>query len=176
MRQCCFLVGARGCGKSTLAHAAASLFGWQAVDVDDLLVDRLGMPIGDYFTRYGEERFRDIEQEIMQDIVETGDRQIFGTGGGCVVRPATRELLRQSGFPVVYLQASPAVLQDRLRLHLGDRPSLTGADPVAEVPVILAKREPWYQEVASATVAVDRPVESVVADLVRIVENSSNID
>ena len=75
------------------------------LDSDHAIEQRLGCSIREYFERQGEERFRDIETEVLGQLVQQA-HGVLSTGGGSVLREQNRDLLRQSG-QVFYLYASP---------------------------------------------------------------------
>lgn len=90
------LIGMPGCGKSTIAKKLAEISGLPAVDIDQRIVERINMPIRDFFARSGEARFRQIEAEILAEVtLQTG--QIIATGGGIVKDWENVRRLRQSG-------------------------------------------------------------------------------
>lgn len=90
------LIGMPGCGKSTIAKKMAEISGRPAVDNDQRIVERIGMPIRDFFAQQGEVRFRQIEAEILAEVtLQTG--QIIATGGGIVKDWENVRRLRQSG-------------------------------------------------------------------------------
>lgn len=90
------LIGMPGCGKSTIAKKLAEISGRPAVDIDQRIVERIGMPIRDFFAQQGEVRFRQIEAEILAEVtLQTG--QIIATGGGIVKDWENVRRLRQSG-------------------------------------------------------------------------------
>ncbi len=150
------LIGYRACGKSTAGRAVAALLGWPFVDADTALAERAGMSAGDHIRAHGEPAFRDLEQQVLADLL-AGDRaMVLATGGGVVLREANRTLLAARGGLVVYLDAPVAVLVERLTRHAGDRPSLTGAGVAVEVPRLLAEREPLYR--ATAQVVLDATI------------------
>ena len=90
------LIGMPGCGKSTIARKLAEISGRPAVDIDQRIVERIGMPIRVFFAQQGEARFRQIEAEILAEVtLQTG--QIIATGGGIVKDWENVRRLRQSG-------------------------------------------------------------------------------
>ena len=91
------------------------------LDSDHAIEQRLGCSIREYFERQGEERFRDIETDVLGQLVQQA-RGVLSTGGGSVLREQNRDLLRQSG-QVFYLHASPQEVFRRLR-HDRNRPLL----------------------------------------------------
>ena len=96
----------------------------------------------------GNSIFRDLEQQVLSDALADQEMSIISTGGGVVERAANRQALTQSNCKVIYLAASVGTVQTRLRRNLGGRPSLSGADPIAEAASMIKRRDPWYREVA----------------------------
>lgn len=169
------LIGYRGTGKSTVASRLAALLGCGVDDADEALEKRVGCSIAVLIRDRGEPAFRDEESRVLADLL---DRRggVLSTGGGVVLRPANRELLRGRGRPVVWLTASPAVVHDRIAADPATperRPSLVGpdgttpADLMADVTAALATREPLYRECAD--VAIDTSSEPPDAVARRIV-------
>lgn len=160
------LVGFRACGKSTVGRLLAARLAWPFVDADTAVEARLGMPIAAWFAAHGEPSFRDHEETALAGVLADDKPVVLATGGGAVLRPANRALLRERGGLVVYLEAPAAVIQERLRHGSGGRPSLTGGNVADEVPGLMAVREPLYREVASLVLPTGNSPTEVAARLV----------
>ena len=97
------LIGYRGTGKTTVARLLAERLGWQWLDADEELERRAGKTIAAIFADEGESAFRDLESQVLADLVQR-DRHIIALGGGVVLRPENRALIKQAGT-VVWLTA-----------------------------------------------------------------------
>jgi hypothetical protein len=86
------LVGMPGCGKSTVGRHLARHLGLPLVDSDHEIERRIGMPIRAWFDAHGEASFRDIEQQVI-DQLSSGNEAVLATGGGAVLRRANRDAL-----------------------------------------------------------------------------------
>lgn len=164
-----FLIGLMGAGKSTVGRLLARRLGKRFVDTDHEIEKRNGVTIPVIFEIEGEEGFRRREQEVLADLALEQD-QVLSTGGGIVLRPENRQVLRQGGF-VVYLSARPELLAERTR-HDKSRPLLNVADPLARLRELYIVRDPLYREVAHAEVETGRGapqqvVQAIVAALTR---------
>lgn len=148
------LVGLPGAGKSTVGRQLARRLGVNFVDSDHVIEERLGCSVREYFEREGEQAFRDLEQAVLAELVQ---RQgiVLSTGGGSVLRPANRQVLKAHGW-VVYLKSSPQELFKRLR-HDKTRPLLQGSDPLQKLKDLYQVRDPLYREVAHHSVETGRP-------------------
>jgi shikimate kinase len=157
------LVGLPGSGKSTVGKQLAKRLQLSFVDSDQEIENRLGCSIREYFEREGESAFRDVEQQVMAELL-AGPLAVLSTGGGVVLREANRAQLKHSG-KVFYLRATPEDLMRRLK-NDRTRPLLQVADPLAKLRELYAQRDPLYREVAHYVVETGRPT---VANLVNIV-------
>lgn len=147
-------VGLPGSGKSTVGRQLARRLGWHFLDSDQIIEQRIGLSIREFFEREGEEAFRDLEQAVIDELT-AGEPCVLSTGGGAVLRPANREHLRQRSH-AIYLHSLPEDVFRRLR-HDRNRPLLQVADPLARLRELYALRDPLYRESARLVVETGRP-------------------
>ena len=88
------LIAMPGGGKSTVGRQLARRLGLAFVDSDHEIEQRIGCSIKTFFEREGEERFRDIESEVLDEITAR-DSGVIATGGGIVLRELNRQRLRE---------------------------------------------------------------------------------
>jgi len=147
------LIGYRGTGKTTVARLLAERLGWQWLDADEELERRAGKTIAAIFADEGEPAFRDLESQVLADLVQR-DRHVIALGGGVVQRPENRALIKQAGA-VVWLTADPDTIQSRIAADATTsqrRPNLTTAGGLDEIRKLLTQREPFYRECASFSI------------------------
>jgi shikimate kinase len=160
-----FLIGPRGCGKTTAARLLAARLGWAWADADGMLEERAGRSIREVFADEGEAGFRDREAVVLGELAQLR-RHVIATGGGVVLREANRALLRR-GF-VVWLTADVDTLWQRIAADATTaqrRPDLCGGGP-AEVAEVVRLREPLYRACADLIVATaGRSPEEVVTEV-----------
>lgn len=140
------LVGLPGVGKSTLGSRLARRLGLSFVDCDNAIEKRLGESISVFFAREGEAVFRDQEEILLAELLES-PQAVIATGGGAVVRAGNRRLLRERSV-CLYLRAEPEDLLVRLRRSTR-RPLLQAADLESRLTTLAREREPLYREAAS---------------------------
>lgn len=164
------LIGLPGSGKSTVGRQLARRLQVPYWDSDHVIEDRLGCSVREYFEREGEQRFRDIESQAIDELTLSSEG-VLSTGGGAVLRPENRAHLH-SRTRVVYLNSSPEDLIRRLR-HDRNRPLLQVADPLARLRELHAQRDPLYRETAHIVVDTGRPS---VSSLVQVILGHLEID
>jgi shikimate kinase len=158
------IVGYRGTGKTTVGRLLADQLGWAFADCDDFIEAAAGQSVTDIFAAEGEAGFRDREAAVLRELCAR-ERHVVATGGGAVLRPANRELLRGAGF-VAWLTASPETIWSRLQTDpttAARRPNLTSAGGIDEVRTLIAAREPLYREVADFVADADTPSPDAIA-------------
>lgn len=142
------LVGFMGSGKSSVGRLLANRLGAPFIDLDDRIAAEAGRAIPEIFQDDGEEAFRDRETASLRTLAEEPP-SIVACGGGAVLRPENRGLLRELGT-VVYLQVDAEEAVRRCPTGTG-RPLLANRSP-EDVARLLESREPLYAEVADLVV------------------------
>ena len=141
------LLGFMGSGKTTIARGLDPDF----VDMDALLEDRLGMPIARFFEEKGEAAFRQLEEEVLADLLKTD--KVISTGGGIVISPRNRALLKQNPDNI-YLKADFETLYQRISADKDNQRPLFLKNSKEGLAAIFDERQAWYEEVASQIVDV----------------------
>jgi shikimate kinase len=168
------VVGLPGSGKSTVARHLAKRLNLSLVDTDQVIEERIGESIRSFFEREGEERFRDVEQDVIAD-VSSRFEGVLATGGGSILRLANRETLRRC-TTVLYLNSSPEALFRRLRFDT-KRPLLRVDDPLQRLRDLYAVRDPLYLETAHFVVATGRSsIPTLVSTILTQLELGGVID
>ena len=142
MRPALVFIGFMGAGKTT-ALAAAREAGIATVEVDALMERELGMPIAAAFEQRGEEEFREREEAVVGELLESADGGAIALGGGSVLSERVRRALGR--HVVVWLRVDAAVAWERIEGSA--RPLARSA---ADVEALLAERAPLYESLADA--------------------------
>lgn len=145
------LVGLPACGKSTIGRRLATLLDTEFHDSDGVLEQSQGCSISEIFAREGEERFRHLEQEVIERLTRCSTG-VLATGGGSVLRESNRLALAQRSV-CIYLHCAPTQLVRRIR-PAGRRPMFVTADPAAKLLQLYEERDSHYRSVARCVVEV----------------------
>lgn len=143
------LVGMMGAGKTTIGRRLALRLALPFFDADREIERAAGMTVGELFRRHGEESFRRGEAQVMARLL-AGPPHVLATGGGAVLDPGTRRLIRKHAL-VVWLKADLDTITRRATRR-ATRPLLENGDPRATLQRLLEERAPFYAE---ADVAVE---------------------
>ena len=154
------LAGFTGTGKSRIGWELSRRLSLTFIDTDRVVERVSNMRIADIFETFGEQTFRDYETEVVLRSLRL-DHVVVSTGGGTVVRPQNRAMLKSRG-PVVVLQASAETVYRRTRRN--KRPILELGDPEERIRNLMAQRSEAYRDVASITVSTDRRDSSEVVE------------
>ena len=153
------LLGFMGSGKSTIARGLDPDY----LDMDALIEKRLGMSIADFFAEKGEAAFRQIESEVLADLLQKD--QVVSTGGGVVVSQKNRDLLKTNSDNI-YLKADFETLYQRISTDKNNQRPLFLNNSKEEFAAIFQERQVWYEEVASRVLDVTKlSPEEIIEEL-----------
>lgn len=147
-----FLIGFMGCGKSTVAAKMQELYGMEICEMDQMIVHKAQMEIPEIFKQYGEEYFRDLESEILEEICLKSN-QIVSCGGGVVLREQNRTLMKKNG-DVVWLTAKPETILQRVSEDT-NRPLLQGKKSVSDIKRLMEERYLKYKDATKKVITTD---------------------
>lgn len=153
------LLGFMGAGKSTIARGLDPNY----LDMDALIEKRLGMSIAEFFAEKGEEVFRQVESEVLADLLQRD--QVVSTGGGVVVSQRNRDLLKTNADNI-YLKADFETLYQRISADQDNQRPLFLNNSKEELVAIFQERQVWYEEVASRILDVTKlSPEEIIEEL-----------
>ena len=158
------LCGMMGVGKTTVGRCLAQTLDLHWVDTDELIMKKYG-DISMIFERFGEEHFRTLETEIVEELVQE-DGLVISVGGGLVLKAENVSLLTSIG-KIVYLRASVETLVKRLTAD-ATRPLLKtdGESLTEKIEKFLQQRAPIYGALADFTIDVDGKIpEEIVGEI-----------
>jgi len=144
-----YLVGMMGAGKSSIGRLLARRLRKEFRDSDHEIERRTGVKIPVIFEIEGEAGFRRREAAVIRELTTETDI-VLATGGGAVLDPDTRRVLRDSGT-VIYLRTDPVELWNRTR-HDRNRPLLRTENPLGKLQALSEERSPLYMDVAHIVV------------------------
>lgn len=158
------LIGPMGSGKTAVGKQLARELRMSFVDTDAEIEKRTGVDIPFIFEKEGEAGFREREREALARLVKL-DRIVLATGGGAVLKPENRALLKQNGV-VIYLRTT---VDEQLKrtARSQNRPLLAGSDPRGVLERLMTVRQPLYEETADICMDTTGQQVHAVADRLR---------
>ena len=159
-----FLIGMQGCGKSSLGKRAARETGIPFADTDAVVAQSANCTVNEFFERYGEETFRRAETAALTALTYARP-MIISTGGGTIMNPVNRKIMRSWGAIVLIDRPLEEILGD---IKLDRRPTLRDGG-LAEVERIYHERIPVYRELADVVLKNNQGYHMAVYTLVRLI-------
>jgi len=160
------LIGMRGSGKTAVGRLIAEKVGKQFIEMDELIVQRMGLSIPEIVSKYGWEKFREVEEKVTREVSRL-DSVVNATGGGVITREKNIRELKRTG-KLFWLKAS----LDTLLKRIGNdsyRPSLTGKPLREDMEAVLAERSPIYERAADFIIETeDKTPEEVAEEIIKI--------
>lgn len=136
---------------------------WRFVDTDNEIERQEKRRISQIFQDKGEAYFRELERRVVGDICAQ-QHSVISTGGGAVLDPANRSVMR-AGNLVVWLRATPETILDRLKWSVHTRPLLKAPDPLARIRAMADERHQDYSQAGHVSVHTDGKSHEAAADL-----------
>ncbi|MDJ1177795.1 shikimate kinase [Roseofilum sp. BLCC_M91] len=169
-----FLVGMMGAGKTTVGQELAKRFNYRFFDTDTLIERVTGTDIPQLFATQGEERFRQLETQILGQL-SAQLRSVISTGGGIVLKPENWGYLRHG--IVVWLDVPPEVLYDRLKTD-ETRPLLKTENPLETLQKLCDRRQSLYAQAdlhltLTGAESPEKVTDTVLTQLPRILKSNS---
>ncbi|HEV2956550.1 MAG TPA: shikimate kinase [Xanthobacteraceae bacterium] len=162
-RRSIVLVGMMGAGKSSVGRRLATRLGLTFVDADTEIEAAAGMSIADIFAAHGEAYFRSGEARVIARLLEGGP-QVMASGGGSIMSPDTRALIRVKGVSI-WLDADYEILLRRVKRRT-DRPLLKTADPAETLRRLLDERRPLYGQADLTIRSRDAPHDTIANEAI----------
>lgn len=158
------LLGLRGAGKTTVGKRLAKRMHVPFVELDRKIEERAGLALGEIFSLHGEEYYRDIEQQVLAELLADPTPMVIAVGGGLVTSNDAFALLRQQTM-TIWLRARPADYWNRV-VKQGDRRPMRQHPQAKEALLrLVAEREGLY---ARSDVTVDTTGLSVTDAVERV--------
>lgn len=166
-----YLIGFMGVGKSTVGKILAERLKRDFYDTDELIEACAGCSIPEIFARWGEPRFRELEEEAVAEVANRNGL-VVALGGGAPLREENWRLISRSGV-TVYLKEAEEVLFFRLMEDSG-RPllaSLKGSERLARIRELLSAREPYYLRSDIVVECRGRPPREIAEEILGRLEH-----
>lgn len=166
------LIGFMGTGKTTIATQVARELKMKYVSTDDLIEKREKRTINEIFTANGEERFRDIESDIVRSI-SSMEGLVIDTGGGVVIRDENLSALKSGGI-VITLTADEETIMSRTKKYK-HRPLLNVEDPKTKIRALMTKRASMYAKADHIIDTGKLTIKQAVAKVMEIAKEAKAV-
>jgi XRE family aerobic/anaerobic benzoate catabolism transcriptional regulator len=159
------LLGLRGAGKTTVGRKLARRLKLPFVELDTVVASRTGLALGEVFSLYGEEYYREAERAALADLLAEDRPVVIATGGGLVTAPDTYALLRRHAT-TVWLKARPIDYWTRVARQGDERPMTDHPRAREALRELVTRRDPLYRQ---ADVTIDTTALTVTQTITRLV-------
>lgn len=155
------LIGMMGSGKSTISKILAEKLNFELYELDEIFEKQQKIKIADFFKKFGENEFRKIESDILNDAVQK-DNIILSCGGGVILSEKNRNLLFNDEILSIYLSANSETIYQRIKNNK-NRPLLLVENPKEKIEDILSTRIKFYTQ-AQITIETDDKNQNIILE------------
>ena len=156
-------MGLAGSGKTTVARGVAERLGRRFVDLDQEIIQREGMTVGEIFRTRGESHFRNLELEATRALVKERGA-VVAPGAGWIMTPGVLELVQPVSY-LVYLRVPAETALSRIGGDRGNRPLLDLPNPLEVLRAQIEVRGPVYEK-ADLVIESENLTSQQVIDIV----------
>ena len=162
------LIGLLGVGKSVVATELSRRLKRTLLSTDELIEKREGMPIEQIFKQKGEEHFRRVKKEVVNEAAQK-ERVIIDCGGGVVLQQENIDRLKKNGI-LFFLAANPRVIYERIKDQIHLRPLLQVKNPQMKITQLLEERKHYYSQTDHTIETSRHTVEQTVEAILKIIQ------
>ncbi len=141
-----------GSGKTSIGKKLSKMMKFSFIDTDHIIEEKTGVDIPTIFEHEGESGFREREKNILKEISNI-ENTVVGTGGGIIISPENREIIKNLGF-VVYLTADIRELVCRTAQDKS-RPLIKNNNTEKVMVDIIKEREKYYENTSNIKISTD---------------------
>ncbi|WP_058485345.1 shikimate kinase [Defluviitalea phaphyphila] len=157
------LIGFMGCGKSTIGKELAKKIKYSFIDSDEEIEKSIGISISDFFAKYGEVKFRKLEEKVISQIAAKNNL-VIATGGG-VIKNFNNIFSLKSGGIIIYLKAAPMTIFKNVK-NDNTRPLLNTNNKLETIKSLLNERAPLYERAADFIVNTDnKSINEIISNI-----------
>ena len=155
------LIGMMGCGKSAVSKKLAQRLNFNCYELDEIFEQENGK-ITDFFAQFGEEKFREIETNILKKYLNYNG--VFSCGGGIILKSENRDLLFKDNILTIYLEANSETIYNRIKNDT-TRPLLQVENPRKKIEEILKKREEFYNLATIKITTDNKTINEIIEEI-----------
>jgi shikimate kinase len=162
-----FLCGMMGSGKSTIGKSLSEKLSVPFQDLDNLIERKSGKSIPEIFESEGEDRFREIERNLIVHLAQTAEG-IIALGGGTLQNQQITDHVKLNGW-LVFLDCKPDTLFNRLK-ESSNRPmisSLSEENLKLKITTLLKHRLKFYEQAHFSVECDDKDVDTILEELIQ---------
>ena len=167
-----------GAGKSTLGRKLATSMNFRYLDLDHYIEEKEKLTISEIFHEKGEPYFRQVEHELLMEIIRMEENLIVSTGGGAPCYLNNMEILNSSGI-TLYLKLDPEKIFHRLiNARIKNRPLIDNKSPMELKQFIIDKlkeREPVYNKSHLIVSGENLRIRDIQKWIMSYISNSGNL-
>ena len=166
-----------GCGKSSVGRKLSQLLCCRFMDLDQVIEEKAGRSIPEFFASEGEASFRTMEKETLAEILDSDSCEstlVLALGGGAVMQAECEKMVAER-TRCIYLKATVDTLMSHLANEAAGRPLLAGNQDLSglrkRICDLMELRSATYERCAAAIVITDdKSIEAISHEIIDIIK------
>ncbi len=170
------LIGFMATGKTTVGKALVKRLGnqYKFLEMDQLIIHEVGKSIPEIFTENGEEKFREYEISVCEEVSKL-NKVVISCGGGVVINPENIENLRKNCHIILLTASIEEIFNRIMKDGKKSRPLIKKEDSLEEMKKLLIERQPLYEFAADFIINTSEKKINEIVDMCLIFYNQVKV-
>jgi shikimate kinase len=170
------LLGFMATGKTTVSRALVKRLGnnYKFIEMDQLIIQKTGKSIPEIFAEDGEDKFREYEISVCEEVSRL-EKVVISCGGGVVINPENIENLRKNCHIILLTASIEEIYKRIIKDGKQSRPLIEKEDSLEEMKNILIDRQPLYKSAADFVVDTTEKKINEIVDMILIFYNQVKV-
>lgn len=164
------LLGHMGSGKSTIGKSLAKKLSIDFLDTDQEIENFMNMKISDIFVNHGENKFREIEEDVIRKVFNTNDKKVIALGGGSFENKNIRNIVKEKNISI-WLKCNINLLVERLKKNK-NRPLLIGKNIKSEIMNLNKIRKANYEKADFHYDVSKKQKRIIIKDIIEFIKSN----
>ena len=162
-------VGMPGSGKSTISSLLSKKINKSCIEIDEHIEKKINMPLQKFIDIYGNELFKEKEEEIILSILKSAKNNIISPPGSIIYYSSVMEYIRNNNnYIIIYLECSLERILNRTN-YFKNRGVIMDLSLKNPYEVLYNERVPYYEKICNFKCDSEQPLDILLDTIMSLI-------